>query len=96
MIAALFFKSSYCGKNRSSVICNLGKMDASGRMLKWAVENWESEISYEPRNAIKDQALANFIWETTRRGGGTSLGVVCRWNGDKAMSMSRYCFSKPK
>lgn len=74
----------------------LGKMDASGGMLKWDVENGESEISYEPRNAIKDQALANFIWETTRRGGGTSLGVVCRWNGDKAMSMSRYCFSKPK
>lgn len=34
-------------------------------MLKWAVELGQFEISYEPRVAIKGQALADFIQEAT-------------------------------
>lgn len=43
----------------------LGRVDASGRMMKWAVELGQFEISYEPRVAIKGQALVNFIQEAT-------------------------------
>lgn len=44
----------------------LGKIEASGRMLKWAVELGQFEIFYEPRTAIKGQALADFVKEGTR------------------------------
>ncbi|XP_057766647.1 uncharacterized protein LOC130987060 [Salvia miltiorrhiza] len=36
-------------------------------MVKWAVELGEYDVEYEPRMAIKAQALADFIQETTRR-----------------------------
>ena len=39
----------------------LHKMDASGRMLKWAVELNMFDLTFEPRKAIKGQALADFI-----------------------------------
>ncbi|XP_057784883.1 uncharacterized protein LOC131002399 [Salvia miltiorrhiza] len=45
----------------------LGRPDLSGRMVKWAVELGEYDVEYEPRTAIKAQALADFIQETTRR-----------------------------
>ncbi|XP_057808536.1 uncharacterized protein LOC131023016 [Salvia miltiorrhiza] len=45
----------------------LGRPDLSGRMVKWAVELGEYDVEYEPRMAIKAQALADFIQETTRR-----------------------------
>ncbi|XP_010689071.2 uncharacterized protein LOC104902851 [Beta vulgaris subsp. vulgaris] len=44
----------------------LQKMDASGRMLKWAVELNMFDLSFEPRKAVKGQALADFIVELTR------------------------------
>lgn len=44
----------------------LGRVDASGRMMKWAVELGQFEINYEPRVAIKGQALADFQQEATR------------------------------
>ncbi|KAL0434488.1 UNVERIFIED_CONTAM: hypothetical protein Slati_2783100 [Sesamum latifolium] len=34
-------------------------------MIKWAVELNEYEISYQPRTAIKAQALVEFVNETT-------------------------------
>lgn len=34
--------------------------------MKWAVELGQFDIQYEPRVAIKAQALADFIQETTR------------------------------
>ena len=37
--------------------------EASGRLIKWTTELGEYDIQYQPRSAIKAQALANFIIE---------------------------------
>ncbi|WP_271039623.1 reverse transcriptase domain-containing protein [Agrobacterium sp. ST15.13.040] len=39
------------------------RVDHSGRLSKWCIELGEHEITYEPRKAIKAQALADFIAE---------------------------------
>ena len=41
----------------------LQKLDALGRLLKWAIELSQFEIEYQPRPVIKGQALADFIDE---------------------------------
>ncbi|XP_021764709.1 uncharacterized protein LOC110729288 [Chenopodium quinoa] len=41
-------------------------LEASGRMLKWALEMRGFNITFEPRKAIKGQAFADFIAEMTR------------------------------
>ncbi|KAL0456454.1 UNVERIFIED_CONTAM: Ribonuclease HI [Sesamum latifolium] len=43
----------------------LGKPKTSGRLIKWAIELSEYNISYLPRMAIKAQALADFVSEMT-------------------------------
>ncbi|XP_027173760.1 uncharacterized protein LOC113773352 [Coffea eugenioides] len=48
----------------------LTKPEVSGRMTKWAVELAEHDIGYQPRTAIKVQALADFLAE------GASLSVA--------------------
>jgi hypothetical protein len=35
--------------------------DATGRVAKWAIEIGTHYIKYEPRRAIKSQALADFL-----------------------------------
>ncbi|KAL0355526.1 UNVERIFIED_CONTAM: hypothetical protein Sradi_3999500 [Sesamum radiatum] len=41
----------------------LGKPDTSKRLVKWAMELSEYNISYLPRTTIKAQALADFVFE---------------------------------
>ncbi|XP_061344701.1 uncharacterized protein LOC133290607 [Gastrolobium bilobum] len=44
----------------------LHKPDLAGRMMSWAIELSEYQITYEPRTAIKAQALTDFIAEMTQ------------------------------
>ena len=41
----------------------MNKLEAVGRLIQWAVELGEFDIQYQPRHAIKAQALADFIAE---------------------------------
>jgi hypothetical protein len=41
------------------------KPDVAGRLIQWAVELSEFDIEYRPKQAIKAQALADFIAEFT-------------------------------
>jgi len=43
----------------------LQKLDASRRLLKWAVELSRYDQTFEPRRAIKAQELADFLAENT-------------------------------
>ncbi|XP_022871367.1 uncharacterized protein LOC111390542 [Olea europaea var. sylvestris] len=43
----------------------LQKLDASGRLLKWAVELSEFDLVFKAKAAIKGQALANFVAKFT-------------------------------
>nr|XP_023887399.1 uncharacterized protein LOC111999501 [Quercus suber] len=43
----------------------INKLEAAGRLIQWAVELSEFDVRYRPRNAIKAQALADFIAEFT-------------------------------
>ncbi|XP_022860557.1 uncharacterized protein LOC111381073 [Olea europaea var. sylvestris] len=42
------------------------KTDASGRLLKWAIELSEFDLTFRPRGAIKGQALVDFMVEFTK------------------------------
>ena len=41
----------------------LHKLDLSVRLVKWAIELSEFDITYLPRTAINSQALADFVAE---------------------------------
>ncbi|KAL0413548.1 UNVERIFIED_CONTAM: hypothetical protein Sradi_1556500 [Sesamum radiatum] len=43
----------------------LGKPETSGRLIKWAIELSEYDISYLSRTTIKAQTLADFVFEMT-------------------------------
>ena len=43
----------------------VNKLQAAGRLIQRAVELNEFDIKYQPRHAIKAQALADFIAEFT-------------------------------
>ena len=43
----------------------MNKLEAAGRLIQWTVELSEFDIKYQPRHAIKAQALADFIVEFT-------------------------------
>ena len=40
---------------------SMNKLEAAGRLIQWAIKLSEFDIKYQPRNAIKAQALADFI-----------------------------------
>ncbi|XP_057734574.1 uncharacterized protein LOC130950023 [Arachis stenosperma] len=44
----------------------LQKLDLAGRMITWAIEFSQYDLRYEPRHAIKAQAIADFLVEVTR------------------------------
>ena len=44
---------------------SMTKLEAAGRLIQWAIELSEFDVKYQPRNAIKAQALADFIAEFT-------------------------------
>ncbi|KAL0319679.1 UNVERIFIED_CONTAM: hypothetical protein Sradi_5229400 [Sesamum radiatum] len=59
-----YFPSHHIGvKMNTPLKQTLGKPDTLGRLVKWAVELCEYDISYMPRTTIKAQALADFISE---------------------------------
>ncbi|XP_071909714.1 uncharacterized protein [Coffea arabica] len=58
-----FITSAELYKGRKPLRQILTKLEVSGRMTKWAVELAEHDISYQPRTAIKAQALADFLAE---------------------------------
>ena len=43
----------------------MNKPDAARRLIQWAIELSDFDIEYRPRQAIKAQALADFIAEFT-------------------------------
>ena len=47
----------------------MNKLEAAGRLIQWAVGFSEFDIRYQPRHAIKAQALADFIVEFTPSSG---------------------------
>ena len=44
---------------------SMNKLEAAGQLIQWAIEISEFDVKYQPRNAIKAQALADFIAEFT-------------------------------
>ena len=42
---------------------SMNKLEATGRLIQWAIELSECDIKYQLRNAIKAQTLADFIAE---------------------------------
>ena len=43
----------------------MNRLEAAGRLIQWVVELSEFDIRYQPRHAIKAQALVDFIAEFT-------------------------------
>ena len=43
----------------------MNKLEAAGRLIQWAIELSEFDIRYQPKNAIKVQALIDFIAKFT-------------------------------
>lgn len=43
----------------------MGRPDAAGRMVQWAVELSQFDVDYKRKTAIKAQALADFVTEFT-------------------------------
>nr|XP_023880540.1 uncharacterized protein LOC111992920 [Quercus suber] len=57
----------------------MNKLEAAGRLIQWAVELSEFDIRYQPRHAIKAQALADFIAEFTSSGDEVVDKANARW-----------------
>ncbi|KAL0356048.1 UNVERIFIED_CONTAM: hypothetical protein Sradi_4051700 [Sesamum radiatum] len=74
----------------------LGKPDTLGRLVKWAVELSEYDISYMPRMTIKAQALADFVSEMAENGhkrciSRSKVVVTHRWFLHNTRQWCRHC-----
>lgn len=52
------------------------KPEATGRMLKWAIELGQFDLEYKPRTEVKGQALAYLILEFPPDVGGDEMAIV--------------------
>jgi ribonuclease HI len=70
----------------------INNCDATGRVAKWGIELAAFEIEYKPRQAIKSQALVDFIADWTESKDGTVAPEPDCWtlhfDGSKAMGGS--------
>ena len=58
----------------------MNKLEATGRLIQWAIELNEFDVRYQPRNAIKAQVLADFIEEfTPNQGEQDGVDEAQRW-----------------
>jgi hypothetical protein len=57
----------------------LGCFDTSRRLLKWAVELSEFDITFHPRSALKSQVLADFMAESSAPTTSPKSEVDDRW-----------------
>ena len=53
----------------------LHKPEKSGRLMTWAIELGEYDLTYQPRTAVKGQALADFVTEFTWEEAETEKGL---------------------
>ncbi|GKV30490.1 hypothetical protein SLEP1_g39295 [Rubroshorea leprosula] len=66
----------------------LQKPKCSGRLIKWAVELGEFEITFQQRSTIRAQALADFIVECTPYGYRSEHAL--KFNFDATNNMAKY------
>ena len=58
----------------------MNKLEAARRLIQRAIELSEFDVRYQPRGAIKEQVLENFIAEfTPNQGELDELGKAQRW-----------------
>ena len=58
----------------------MNKLEATRRLIQWAIELSEFDVRYQPRNAIKAQVLADFIEKfTPNQGEQDGVDEAQRW-----------------
>jgi predicted dithiol-disulfide oxidoreductase (DUF899 family) len=57
----------------------INNTDATGRVAKWAIELVTFDIDYQPRTAIKSQALADFVADWTETKDNTPVPEPEHW-----------------
>src|SRR3954468_13717571 len=57
----------------------INNIDATGRVVKWGIELAAFEITYKRRDAIKSQALADFVADWTEMPDATPLPEPENW-----------------
>ena len=66
----------------------MGRLDAAGRMIQFAMELSQFDVDYRPRTAIKAQALADFVAKFTMADQDPELDYwMVYMNGSSALGM---------
>lgn len=66
---ALFSSSCHQVLTNHLLKKDMNKLEAAGQLIQWVVELSEFDVKYRPKEAIKAQALADFIVEFTQAHG---------------------------